>query len=68
VVEKEGTFTFNTYASSLDDLREYLKDVWEDAILDDQVAGRVEELWLSPTRDKELVIREIIRISRLRPL
>jgi hypothetical protein len=67
-VEKGGTFTFNTYAGSLDDLREYLKDVWEDAILDDQVAGRVEELWLSPMKDKELVIREIIRISRLHPL
>jgi hypothetical protein len=65
-VEKRGTFTFNTYAASLESLQSYLKDVWEDAILDEQVAGRVEELWSSPSKDKELILREIVKISRLR--
>lgn len=68
VVEKKGTFTFNTYAGSLEELREYLQKDWEDAILEDQVAGRVEDLWRSPLKDKELIVREIGKISRLRPL
>jgi hypothetical protein len=67
-VEKKGTFSFNTYAGSLEDLIAYLKEVWEDAILEDKVAGRIEDLWRSPSNDKELIIRETIKISRLRPL
>lgn len=66
VVEKSGTFTFNTYAATLEDLRAYLDDDWDDAILEDQVAGRVEDLWRSPSKDKELIVREIGNISRLR--
>jgi hypothetical protein len=67
VLEKQGTFTFNTYAASLEDLRTHLDEVWEDAILDEQVAGRIEDLWCSPSGDKELVIKEIVKISRLSP-
>lgn len=66
-IENSGVFTFNTYAGSLEDLRNYLDEVWEDAQIEDQVAGRVEELWSSPIRDKEIILREVVRISRLRP-
>jgi hypothetical protein len=66
-IEGTGTFTFNTYASSLEDLRAYIMEDWEDARIDDQVAGRVEDLWKSPVNEKELVLRELVKITRLRP-
>ena len=52
-IEGTGTFTFNTYAPSLGDLRAYIKEDWEDARIDDQVAGRVDDLWKSPVNEKE---------------
>jgi hypothetical protein len=68
VLEKKGTFDFNTYASSMDELRSYLAETWQDAVIDDQVAGRVEDLFKSPAADKVLVLRELVQISRLSPL
>jgi hypothetical protein len=67
-IEGTGTFTFNTYATSLEDLRAYILEDWEDAQIDDQVAGRVDDLWKSPINDKEIVLRELVKITRLRPL
>jgi hypothetical protein len=67
-LEQKGTFTFNTYAPSLAELREYLAETWQDALIDDQVAGRVEQLLQSPETDKEVVLREVVQISRLRSL
>jgi hypothetical protein len=67
-LEGTGTFSFNTYAPSLDDLRAYIKEDWEDARIDDQVAGRVVDLMKSPVDEKELVLRELVKITRLRPL
>jgi hypothetical protein len=67
-VEKKGAFTFNTYAGSIKDLRDYLEEAWEDAIIEDQVAARIDDLWRSPSNDKELVVREMVKISRLRPI
>jgi hypothetical protein len=67
-IEGTGTFTFNTYATSLEDLRAYIKEDWEDAQIDDQVAGRVDDLWKSPINEKEIVLRELVKITRLRPL
>jgi hypothetical protein len=67
-IEGTGTFTFNTYAPSLEDLRAYIKEDWEDALIDDQVAGRVDDLWKSPINEKEIVLRELVKITRLRPL
>jgi hypothetical protein len=67
-IEGTGTFTFNTYAPSLEDLRAYIKEDWEDARIDDQVAGRVDDLWKSPVNEKELVLRELVKITRLRSL
>jgi hypothetical protein len=62
---KKGTFTFNTYAGSMAELHSYLAETWQDAVVDDQVARRVQELWQSPEADKELVLRELVQISRL---
>jgi hypothetical protein len=67
-LEKSGTFPFNTYADSIDELRSYLAETWQDAIVDDQVARRVEDLLRSLEADKEVVLREVVKISHLRPL
>jgi hypothetical protein len=67
-LEERGTFPFNTYAGSMDGLCAYLAETWQDAVVDDQVAGRVEDLMRSPEKDKEVVLRELVQISRLRLL
>ena len=67
-VEREGTFEFVTYADSVFEWREYLAKEWKDAILDAAVAARAEELLSVPGPDRELVLREQVRIARLKPL
>jgi hypothetical protein len=67
-LEQKGAFTFNTYAPSFEELRSYLAEAWQDAVIDDQVAGRVEDFMRSSEKDKEVVLRELVQISRLRPL
>lgn len=66
-VERKGTFEFSTHADSVSDLREHLAKEWKDAILDEAVAARAEQLLSTVERDKGLMVREQIRIARLRP-
>ncbi len=66
-VERQGTFEFSTHADSVADLREHLAKEWKDAILDEAVAARAEQLLNTVERDKGLMVREQIRIARLRP-
>lgn len=66
-VERKGTFEFATCADSISDLREYLAKEWKDAILEEAVMAKATELLDTLERDKELVVREQIRIARLRP-
>ena len=66
-LERQGAFTFVSYADTLAELREYLADEWQDAIIDDLTAMRAEELLGTFERDKELILRESIRIARYRP-
>ena len=66
-VERKGTFEFSTHADSVSALREYLAKEWKDAILDEAVAARAEQLLSGVERDKGLTVREQIRIARLRP-
>ena len=63
-VEKQGHFTFCTYADTMSELREYLTEEWKDAILDDITAMRAEELLTTIERDKEVVVRESIHLAR----
>jgi hypothetical protein len=67
-LEERGMFPFNTYADSMDELCAYLAETWQDAVVDDQVAGRVDDLMRSPEKDKEVVLRELVQISCLRAL
>lgn len=66
--EARRTFAFTIYADSLSELRAYLAQEWQDAILDDQVSRRVADWLQVAAQDKELSLREIITIARLRPL
>jgi len=65
-VEREGTFEFVTHADSVSEWREYLAKEWKDAILDAAVAAKAEELLSVSGPDRELILREQIRIARLR--
>jgi len=65
-LEREGVFEFVTHADSLADLREFLAEEWQDAIVDELTAGRVDELLSTSDRDKEVILRESVRIARFR--
>jgi len=67
-IERQGIFSFLTYVDTLVELRNYLTEEWENASIDDVTAARVEELMSAPQRDKEIVLREQVRIARLRPV
>jgi hypothetical protein len=67
-VERQGVFEFVWHADTLDDLRAFMAEDWKEATIDDITAGRIEERMSTPERDKEIVVRESIRIARLKPL
>jgi hypothetical protein len=67
-VERQGAFAFITHADTIAELREYLADEWQDASIDDITAMRAEEVLSTPARDKEVIVRESVRIARLRPI
>ena len=67
-VERDGTIALITHADTSAELREYVAEEWEHARIDDITAGRVDELLSTPGRDKEVILRETVRIARLKPL
>lgn len=67
-VEREGVFQFATCANSVAELRGYLAKEWKDAILDESVAARADELLRAPASGGELIVREQVCIARLRPI
>lgn len=67
-VEREGTIDLVTQAETIAELREYVAEEWEHARIDDITAGRADELLSTPGRDKEVILRESVRIARLVPI
>lgn len=67
VRERYESFTFITYADSLAELRAHLAEEWSDAVIEEQVAGQIEAWMSSATADKEIILQEIVSISRLQP-
>ena len=65
-LERTGTFEFMWHADSMKDLRTYLAEEWQDAIIDDMTTMRIEELLKLPVRDKEILVSEAIRIAQYR--
>jgi hypothetical protein len=66
--QKRGTYAFITYADAIADLQAHLAESWHDAIIEERVIQRAEELMATIEPDKELILHEVVQISRLRPL
>ncbi len=68
MLRRDGSdlFTFLTHAASLEELRDHLADAWTDAIIEDASAMRVEQLLREAGAGGEVMLRERVRISRLR--
>jgi hypothetical protein len=66
--QKQSTFAFTTYADTIFDLRDHLAETWTDAIIDNDVIRRALDLMQTPDPNKEVILREVIKIARLRPV
>ncbi|MCB8988629.1 MAG: hypothetical protein H6661_12870 [Ardenticatenaceae bacterium] len=62
--ERYGRFTFVTHADSITDLQAHLAETWNDAIIDERVIQRAEELMATVEPDKEVLLHEVIQIAR----
>jgi len=67
VLERQGRFDFTTHADTLSDLKGHLEAEWQDAFIEDTTILAIEDLLRTRQRDKEILLRESVRISRLRP-
>ena len=59
---------FATYATSLEALREHLRQTWHDARIEDLVAMQIENRLNSLAQQKEIIVEEQIWLSRYQPL
>ena len=66
--EKQGSFAFTTYTDSILELRDHLAETWTDAIIDEAVIGQALDLMQTFQPDKEVILREVVKIARLKPL
>ena len=67
-LERDGVFSFVCYADSMAELREYLAEEWHDALIDEVTFMRAQELLNTPEHDKEVIVRETIKMARYRKL
>ena len=65
-LEKSGRFTFLTRTDNSDDWLEELTGEWSESYLDEATIQHVEDAISGPGSGKEVVIREIVDIARLR--
>ena len=63
-LERRGAFEFVWHADSVTDLLAYLLEDWQDARIDPVTAMRIDEMLKTPEHDKEILVREAIRIAR----
>ncbi len=67
-IEQKGTFSFVTHADNAAELRQYLIDEWQDAIIDEITFARAAEMFNSIEKDKEMILRVKTNIARLKKL
>ena len=67
-IERETTIPIYTYSNSLADLQAYLAESWSDAHLDDLLIMRGNDLLQSIITPKHVIVTEMVRVLRLRPL
>jgi hypothetical protein len=65
-LEHQALFPFAIHASTTQALTDFLANEWSDAVLTAKVSKRLAELMAEPAEGKEIVMREIVRISRYR--
>lgn len=65
--ERRVRFQFTTHAPSLPDLVRHLEQEWQDAYIEDTTVRSIEDLLQTRGRDKEILLRESVQITRLRP-
>lgn len=65
-LEHRGAFEFVWHADSVADLLAYLADEWEDARIDPVTTARIEDMLRTPEADKEILVKEAIRIARFK--
>ena len=66
-VERRSTFLFNLYADTFAELSTYLEANWSDAVIPPDTMAHVEVLQKTARGKTEVLLREHVRISRLRP-
>ena len=67
-LDRRSAFEFVWHAESVPDLLAYLAEDWQDARLDAVTAVRIDEMLKTPEHDKEILVKEAIRIARYRRL
>ena len=66
-VEGQSSFIFNTYAETFAELSAYLEANWSDAVIPPDTMAHAEALQKTARGKTEVLLREHVRISRLRP-
>ena len=67
-VERKTTVPVYTYGQTLADIQQYLAESWQDACLDDLLVMRANDLLQSVIMPQRVIVTEMIRVLRLRPL
>ncbi len=65
-LDRRSAFEFVWHAESVADLLAYLAEDWQDARLDPVTAMRIEEMLKTAAHDKEILVKEAIRIARFK--
>lgn len=65
-LERMTLFPFMLHAPTIAAVIDYIEAEWSDAVLTEQVIERAAALMGEPGQGKEIVVREIIRLSRYR--
>jgi hypothetical protein len=66
-LEREGLFTYMTHAPTIMALTDHLAAEWSDAVVPEKAMERAAALMSEQGEDSEIVLREIVRLSRYRP-
>jgi len=66
-IEGQSSFIFNNYAKSIAELIAYLEANWSDAVIPPDTMAHAEALQKTGRRTTDVLLRERVRITRLRP-
>ena len=66
LLEDEQDFNFNVHVDSVQELREWLAEGWETAVLPDKTIQRVEDILRQVGQEGEIVLKVPARMTKLR--